>query len=275
MSDEQNRELCSARGERQLVTDRTRARVTALPVAEAAAGKKLYQVRWTQCDRVNANRRIYPREVIQANVDRLKPLLTDGMLSGAVDHEGYLDGGNLRSTCVIWRDLWIEPDGSGVGTFEIVDDHSAGRDLLALVRAGAAIGWSSFGYGSAHDPSDAERARYGLDADTRVVVMDSNYELVAIDAVDRPSVQTTKRRLERTELDPEDVMPPINDEARAATIVAQSDAAREARLESSIGKLRDGLARHAADDALADHPKLKGPLERIAQYAKSRRPKGD
>ncbi len=78
---------------------------------------------------------------------------------------------------MIWRELWTESDGSVMSYYEVVEEHSKGRDLKANKDAGMAIGWSTYGYGSAHEPGDEERAEYGLEPDEWAVVMDRNYRL--------------------------------------------------------------------------------------------------
>jgi hypothetical protein len=162
--------------------------------------QKLYQAKIAHADRPTLNGRIYPREVLQSNIDRLKPLLSQGRLTGAVDHMDKLASGNLKDTAVIWRSLEMQPDGAVSGKFEIVDGHSKGKDLKALLDAGAAVGISTLGYGTSHAPSPTELAQYGFPAGSNVVVMDANYTLHKADCVDDPSCADAWVQRERLEL---------------------------------------------------------------------------
>lgn len=157
-------------------------------VMESAGDDGMYEAKVFHTDKINSNDRIYTRAVMQDNVDQLKPYLAEGYLCGAVDHLGPSDGGNLRDTCVIYRDLQINAAGEGIAKFEVVKKHSRGSDLQANIEAGMKIGFSTYGYGSGHEPTEEERKQYGLGKDQYAVVMDRNYELKKIDAVDDPSV---------------------------------------------------------------------------------------
>lgn len=145
--------------------------VTREEVMESGKKKILHTAKVSHAGKVNQNNRLYPREVITANIDRLKPLLADGFLTGAVDH-GY--GGNLQDTCLLWRDIWMEADGAVKAKFEVIVKHSKGSDFQAQIDAGMAVGFSTSGYGSAHAPSAAERLAYGLGDDSKAVIMDAN-----------------------------------------------------------------------------------------------------
>lgn len=185
----ENKRLCEST-ERVPVRETLSAQVVAAPgaAAEALGGKRgLYTAKVSHGNRVNGNRRIYPTEVLAENVKRLQPLLEKGYLAGAVDHVDYDASGNLRDTAVIWRSLEARDDGSVWGQFEVVEGHSRGKDVKALLDAGLAVGVSTMGYGTAHLPSETERQKYGIAEGDQVVVMDGNYELKQADLVSDPS----------------------------------------------------------------------------------------
>lgn len=141
-----------------------------------------------QCDRPNGNGRIYRAEEWGRVVgDAMVRKCPKGMLGGSIDHVGELDGGNLRDKCIPWRSLHVEGNGDVVGEFEIVTEHSRGRNLMAWIEAGGAVGFSTYGHASAHEPSDAERRQFKLAPDEYAVVMDG-FDLIAIDVVDSPGV---------------------------------------------------------------------------------------
>ncbi len=146
----------------------------------------------SKVDTVNLNRRVYPAAVMAAAVERLQPKIKEGMLSGSIDHPGYGDGA-LQHSPIIWRGLQIDSTTDDVkGKPEVVEGHSDGANLMAMLRAGRGIAFSTRGRGSAHLPTDAEKAKYGLEseADGDVVIIDGDYELSAIDAVDNQSCPT-------------------------------------------------------------------------------------
>jgi hypothetical protein len=107
------------------------------------------------------------------------------MLGGAVDHVEHQHAGNLRDKCILWHGLALEADGTVTGEFSVVEEHDRGRNLLAWIKAGGAVGFSTYGRARAHEPTQAEREKYKLGEDDAVVV--DAWELLAIDAVDNPS----------------------------------------------------------------------------------------
>jgi hypothetical protein len=166
---------------------------------EGKGGTKRWRAKVSQADKKNQNGRIYPRAVLEAEIDRLMPRLADGVLGGAVDHLGWSDGGNLKHTCILWRSLEIDADGAMWGEFEIIEHHAAGKDFKAQCESGLAVGFSTFGYGTGRDPTESERRQYGLSDDEEVIIMKPDYVLKKIDAVDDPSVVDARLKRECVE----------------------------------------------------------------------------
>lgn len=165
----------------------------AVAAAVDATVEDLYEAKLFHVDKLNQNNRVYTRANMQANID-------SGQFCGSVDH-----GTGLATQCVMYHDLRIEADGSGMGTFSILptDGPGGGKNLKIQCDSGMPVGFSTYGFGGAHKPSDAERKKYGMppasDDDTDMegnwvgpVVMDQDgprsYALTKIDAVDDPSV---------------------------------------------------------------------------------------
>lgn len=153
-----------------------------------------------QADQNNENNRIYPRKEWLVNIERVnKETGPQGIMVGAVDHQGCGEGGNLKTSPILWRKLEIDDAGGVFGEFEVIKDHTAGKDLLAQIEAGMKVGFSTFGYATAHRPSKEEAEKYGLEYDEGVeddeydgpVIID-NWELVKIDAVDNPAVRDAR-----------------------------------------------------------------------------------
>jgi hypothetical protein len=110
-------------------------------------GKLIVSGKIGHVDKATANNRVYPRAVMEREVNRLQERINQGSVLGAVDHPG--DGkSRVRDAGCIMRALKIERSGEVHGTFEVVEESDAGRNLAAFMRRGAAIGMSSRGLGS-------------------------------------------------------------------------------------------------------------------------------
>ena len=110
-------------------------------------GKLVVEGKIGHVDKATANNRMYPRAVMEREIQRLQPRIEQGSVIGAVDHPG--DGkSRIRDAGCIVRGLWVERSGEIKGRFEVVEESDAGRNLGAFLRRGAAIGMSSRGVGS-------------------------------------------------------------------------------------------------------------------------------
>ena len=207
-----NRMLCESKV-RQAVEESISS--TCVAVSEVTAESSgddpglLYEGKVFQCDRVNANNRVYPLSLMKREVAKFQPLMKEGRLCGSVDH-----GTGLKNQAVIWREMWIDSQGAGRGKFEIVPTR-VGKDLQIQCKSGMSVGFSTYGYGNAHIPSESERAKYGLpphdpESDGEagnpenpytgpVIMNDDEYEsggysLEKIDPVDIPAVHDARVR---------------------------------------------------------------------------------
>jgi hypothetical protein len=177
-------------GREVLTMERVMIPAASIVVTEARGGKAgRYRVaKVGHADRLTANRRVYPRAEWTAAIERANgSQIGEGKLTGALDHVGPLEGGNLKHNAVIWRKLAIRSDGGVFGEFEVMGTD-AGRNLQAMLDAGAAIGFSTYGFAQGREPTEAERTLYGIAADDADAVVVQNWRLVKIDAVDDPSV---------------------------------------------------------------------------------------
>jgi hypothetical protein len=213
------------------------------PVKTASKGKTgRYRAKVSQADAVNLNGRVYPRTVLQKNIERLKPLMAQGRLGGAVDHASYVDAGALRREAILWRDLHMEADGAVIGEFELVPTTS-GKDLQQLIDAGRTPGFSTFGHGSCRPCTPEERRRFGVAKDDdEVVVMGDDYRMTAIDAVSDPSVTDALLFRESRERNyqpkPAEKLTGIAAEIAALCNVASCPPAQPAALEVARSRLR-------------------------------------
>lgn len=137
--------------------------------------------------RITENGRLYPRAVMEREIERLQPKLLERAVIGEADHPGPTQGGpTVRQSAFIITGLGIDADGEIKGEAEVVDT-AAGRDLAALIRAGAQVGISSRGRGSSkpskmtssHPDFDMNRDWDGRDFDE----VDEDFSLSAYDSV--------------------------------------------------------------------------------------------
>lgn len=180
----------------------------AKPVTKEANGRTLHLGQIGESDVFGGNGRAYPTELWQQQLDRLGPLLESGFFTGAVDHLGYHQGGNLKHTPIIHREVFLE--GTKVMSwYQIVEKHTDGANLKALKDAGMSIGWSTYGYGLGRPAEEADKEKYrGIpkEADLsfdpeqgpRWVVMQA-WRLTKADAVDDPSFVNARDTREANE----------------------------------------------------------------------------
>lgn len=149
-----------------------------LSLVEDTNGKKLFaEGKIGQCDVPTANGRVYPRNIIEREINKLQERINAGSLLGAVDHPG--DGkSRIRDAGHIVRKLWIENDGAVHGRFEIVEECDAGKTLAAFLRHGASIGVSSRGLGSTRMNEQGQE------------VVAEDFRLSSYDFVSDPAVST-------------------------------------------------------------------------------------
>lgn len=143
------------------------------------------------CDKVNGNRRIYPTRAAAAALERMKPRLDVGRVYGAIDHPRWSDGA-MKDAPILWTNVYLNALNKVLGDYQITAEHSRGKDLIANLKAGWGIAFSTRGYATAHYPTPEEKLLYGLvdGQDDDVVIIDDNLEWIAIDVVDNPSWPT-------------------------------------------------------------------------------------
>lgn len=119
-----------------------------LSIVEGQQGGKLVvEGKIGHCDQPTANGRVYPRSVMEREINRLKPKIEAVSVYSAVDHPG--DGKTrIKDSGALVRDIWLETNGEIKGRFEVVEEAPAGQALAAFLRRGASVGMSSRGMGS-------------------------------------------------------------------------------------------------------------------------------
>lgn len=102
--------------------------------------------KFSHVDKVNSNGRLYPRALMQREIDRLTPAMEKLAVFGASYHPK--DGiGEVNDVSHLWEDCWIERDGSCMGQMILLNTMT-GKNTQAIIKAGGRVGLSSRGYGT-------------------------------------------------------------------------------------------------------------------------------
>lgn len=227
--------------------------------AKSKGGRIRVEGEFGRWDQATANKRLYPKDLWESNISRLKPSLTGKKVIGELDHPD--DGKtSLKRASHVITNLWLEDDGRVMGEAEIVGTR-LGKDLEALFRAGVPIGISSRGYGSTKQNQKGED------------VVQSDYKLVTFDFVAEPADGNAY-----PEVFFEGVEFPMADEAALAkqfakkveqgAVSTSTEALRkefEAAVLSRIADLKEGLRSEIRKELLSDPEvgKAKTTLEAI------------
>jgi len=105
-------------------------------------------------DKVNANRRLYPKAIWEAQISHIAELMTRGRFVGLNDHPSFFSGGKPTDIVLKFEDVWFgNVDGPQKKSDEvwletIVIPTAGGKDIAEILKAGVEIGVSSRGYGS-------------------------------------------------------------------------------------------------------------------------------
>ncbi len=116
-----------------------------LQLTEGKNGRMTVRGEFARCDVATENKRVYPGQLWEKQIKRLKGSLSERKVLGELDHPS--DGQTkLQRASHILTDLYVE-GGVVIGEAEILDTEQ-GRTLKALLAAGCRVGVSSRGYGS-------------------------------------------------------------------------------------------------------------------------------
>lgn len=120
----------------------------------------------------NQNRRIYPKEILQREVENYQRAVREGRAVGEADHPESSTV-SLKNISHVIREISWNGD-SVMGKVEILPTP-CGKIVEALVDAGVKVGISSRGVGS------TEKTNEGID------MVQDDYQLIAFDLVAEPS----------------------------------------------------------------------------------------
>lgn len=157
-----------------LLEDIQLGRVEILEEATATKPMKIRGV-FQRAEEPNKNKRIYPRSVLEASIETLKPTMQSRQLLGELDHpaEGVvkLQNASHLITNLSWK------GNDMIGEAEILNTP-AGKIAQALIRDGVQIGISSRGQGSLSEANSEGYAKVNED-----------YRMITFDLVADPSTK--------------------------------------------------------------------------------------
>jgi len=117
-----------------------------LVLEESENGRLVAKGQFGAVDIPTANKRMYPRRIIERELSRLMKDAKERRLYGELDHPGDGKTKLSRSSHLI-TNLSLQEDGSVVGMAEILSTRN-GKELQAIRNDGGQVGISSRGFGS-------------------------------------------------------------------------------------------------------------------------------
>jgi len=126
-------------------------------------------VPFVQSDEKNGNGRIYPRALMQREINRVQADISDGKFLGSADHP--VGNTELKFVSHIVSKLSLDEKGTGWAELKLLDT-TQGKNLKTILKSGGTLGISSRGFGT-------------FDKETSMVKDD--YMLTGLDIVANPS----------------------------------------------------------------------------------------
>lgn len=129
-------------------------------------------VPWGQADEKTINGRLYPKSLLQREVDRIQKAVEAGAFIGTGDHpaSGLAD---IKTASHIINKIWLDEGGRGWAKIKILDTDR-GKNIQSLIKGGAQLGISTRGFGQVGKSGK----------------VDDDYKLMGIDIVMNPSVSS-------------------------------------------------------------------------------------
>lgn len=125
-----------------------------------------------RADAKNGNGRIYPRKILEREVDKYKKIINENRALGELDHPES-NTISLSNVSHIVESVWW--DGNDLmGKIRVLKHHPKGKILEGLIRDGVQTGISSRAIGSIREESDA-------------IIVEDDLNLICFDIVQEPS----------------------------------------------------------------------------------------
>lgn len=106
-------------------------------------------------DTLNQNGRIYPREILEREIQNYQKLVRERRATGELDHADD-PVVNLKNVSHVITNLWMENDGAVMGEVEILDNLPMGKILFGLFERGIKVGISSRALGSVEHSTEGD-----------------------------------------------------------------------------------------------------------------------
>jgi len=119
----------------------------------------------------NHNGRMYPRPVLEREVENYKKLVKEKRSLGELDHPDAAEI-NLQNASHRVTEIWMEGD-KVIGKIRVLDTP-AGKTLQELIKGDCSVGISSRGMGSVRESQG-------------VTIVEDDFQLVCFDIVSEPS----------------------------------------------------------------------------------------
>lgn len=128
-----------------------------------------------EADKVNLNKRKYPKEVLSSALDKLQPKLKRKEVFAMSDHPSMFDGPRLGRIAAIVSEAALNDKGKVIIKGEFLDNDAA-KEVKSLLKMGVKVGVSARGYGE-----------YDIDSKTGVATFKDGYEIEGWDFVVYPA----------------------------------------------------------------------------------------
>ena len=136
-----------------------------------------------KCDELNGNGRIYPRPVLEREVENYSKIVKERRALGELDHpeDSVI---NLKNASHLVTEVWWD-GGNVMGKVQVLDTPS-GNILRGLVNSNVKLGISSRGLGSVSEQQGK-------------TIVEDDFQLICFDFVSEPSTPGAYMMTENTE----------------------------------------------------------------------------
>ena len=152
-----------------------------------------------RADTQNQNGRVYPRDILERELENYEKLVAERRAHGELDHADD-PVVNLKNISHIITKIWMEEDGAVFGEVEVLDTPN-GRILKTLIEAQVTVGISSRALGSVIHDGDSD-------------VVQDDLHFICWDFVSEPSTPGAFMFKEGKEIDPNVINKIFNREDR-------------------------------------------------------------
>lgn len=120
----------------------------------------------------NGNGRIYPKEILEREVEYYQQIINENRALGQLDHPDN-SVVNLSEVSHIMEKVWWDGDGL-YGKMRVLKHHPKGQIQEGQIRDGVQVGISSRGVGSIREEEDS-------------IIVEDDFQLICFDIVQEPS----------------------------------------------------------------------------------------